>query len=370
MVLAFTVYFSLFLLLLSHSLMIRGRQYSRGAWMLVCAGAVLLMAIVLGLRYDVGVDYMMYAQHYEQIGRYIDPKEEYEPAFELLNIVLGRAGAPLPVFFACTVGIEMAFFYMAFENKQQMLPFAVLFYFITGQLFFDLNIVRHAIATMIFIYGLRYLDSGEFWKYMLCIGFACCFHIIAAPLLLVWLFRTPKRLLIDNPWFTSIIFLITLAVSPIVTKLLFEPFKDIFEVLGYNNYIYQVEDWEMEISSGLGMILHKFLDFTTIVLGLLLSSRIKGREFRTALRTFIIGCWLANLFGLNMLLSRIPFSFTSLRILLLPIMAWSIFSDKEQPRFSLDKAIVIGIALLYLAVFAADIAGGASKCSPFQFYSL
>ncbi|MBQ7194276.1 MAG: EpsG family protein [Bacteroidales bacterium] len=370
MALAFTVYFGLLILLLAHSALVHGKKFTPAAWLAVSLGPILLMALVLGFRYDVGMDYMMYAQHFDNIGRYLNDEETYEPVYELINIILGRAGAPLPLLFMVTVGLETAFFYMAFEDKQEMLPFAVLFYFITGQIFYDLNIVRHAIATMIFIWSLRYLDSGEFWKYLLGIAFASCFHIAASVLILVWFLRSPKRLFIDRPSIVVILFIITLIIGPIVTKTLFDPMKDVFEVLGYKNYIYLVEDWEMDISSGMGMYLHKALDLVTILLGLKFAGQIGSKSFNAALRTFIIGAWLANIFGLNMLLSRIPFSLTSLRILILPVIAANVLKDRENGKFTLEMGIMAGVMIIYLVLFVADIAGGASKCSPFQFYSL
>lgn len=327
--------------------------------------AVIPFMLIMGLRYNVGVDYMSYLQHYEDL---IDFREaiEFEPLYEFINVFLAGCKVHFSVLFIITVFIGILFFYLIFVRKRYLLPFAILFYFLTSKIFVDLNIIRHAIATMIFIYSIRYIQEGRFWRYSLFLVLACGFHYSCILLFPVWFLGNNRRLWIDRKYCCLFLFGITLFLGAGILNSMMEYLIEGFQFLRYSNYVYTVEDWEMEVGSGLGIILLHILDFCIILLSMWLNRWVNDKNFTVYFRIFFTGVLLANIFGLNVVLSRIAFPLVSVRFIVLAYIFY--YLVHRWKILSMSYRCICGFVFFsYLVLFIANIASGANKCSPFQF---
>lgn len=329
--------------------------------------SILLFTFTLGLRYDVGVDYLSYLRHYQALSNF-EGQSEFEPLYEWLNQAVYYFGLHYSVLFSLTIFIEIVFFYLIFVQKRFLLPYAILFFFLTSKIFLDLNIVRHAIATMIFIYSIRYIQEGKFWKYILFLILSCGFHYSCFLLFPIWFLGSKKHLWIDQRFCCFCLFGITLFLGAGILNSAMEYLIEVFQFLGYSNYVHTVEGWDMEVGSGLGVILLHVLDFCTILLCGWLSKYIHDRDFTIYFRIFFIGILLANVFGLNVVLSRIAFPLVSVRFIVLAYIFYYLKHHWKMLKVPY-KCICAFVSFSYLILFVANIALGGNKCSPFQFIS-
>lgn len=74
----------------------------------------------------------------------------------------------------------IAFFMFKAIYEQSVSPvFSILLYFITSVFFMSMNIIRQSIATVIFLFALKYVSKREFWKYFFWIIIATSIHTMA-----------------------------------------------------------------------------------------------------------------------------------------------------------------------------------------------
>lgn len=330
--------------------------------------SILLFTVILGLRYDVGVDYLSYLHHYQALS-YYEGQPQFEPLYEWLNQTVHYFNLHYSVLFSLTVFIEIVFFYLIFVQKRFLLPYAILFFFLTSKVFLDLNIIRHAIATMIFIYSIRYIQENSFWKYSLFLLLACGFHYSCFLLFPIWFLGSQKHLWIDRRFWCLCLFGITLFLGSGILDSIMEYLIGVFQFLGYSNYVDTVEDWEMEVGSGLGIILLHVLDLIIVLLVGWLNKYIHDKGFVIYSRIFFIGVLLANIFGLNVVLSRISFPLVSVRFIVLAYIFYYLIHYWKMFKMSY-KCMCGFVFLSYLILFISNIALGANKCSPFQFVAI
>ena len=143
-------------------------------------------------------------------------------------------------------------------------------------------------------------------------------------------------------------------------------FSLVLYTLGYD-YAGTFADWEKEVNSGLGILLVNIQHITLLMLILFLP--LKSEKLKIYYRILVVGIVLANLCGVNMILSRLPIAYTNLKIVVLSYLYYYIFSNWKQIK-DIYKAISIILLITYILLFLVNILQGHSQCSPYNFIEI
>lgn len=325
--------------------------------------------LILGLRYNVGVDYLSYENIYNsQTNQFI--LQHTEPLYTLLSFILHQADIP---YYGLTCAISCIFFILfikSFSDYPYLKNWGIFFLFVTGILFVFLNVQRQAIAFCIFFYSIRYIHKQSFLKYFFCILLSMGFHYSAILLLPLYFFGKIKTCFIDKLsvqlfLYVFIVILRTkLEILLIQIALLFAPAK-------YAGYGERLLSWRVDLGSGIGIILSHGIDLLTIILLNIIHKQQTQKSTYLILiqRIWLIGVYLELIFESNMVLSRISLYMTPLKIVLLSYIFHHITNTWKK-----QKGIIVIFTFipffLYLLYFIMLIKNGSSLCAPYQFVNL
>ncbi len=173
--------------------------------------AVLIVVLMSALRFDVGWDYKAY---YDTIvfGRVtnIMVTKEY---FTIFLVELAKK-IRMPQFYFAINSIICICLIMATVKRYSKDFWISLFFFVSFPLFFlnSLSVVRNFSAIAITFYGFKYIEKGEFIKYILVVIIASLFHKTAIIAIIFYFLRN-----VHLNKFVSILTLITL---PLLSNLI------------------------------------------------------------------------------------------------------------------------------------------------------
>lgn len=369
MVLALFVYIVLFVCMFLFSMAVvrkRNILYQRDKyWSFLIYVPMVLFSLVLGLRYNVGEDYLSYMQSYQEQFRYGEFLADSEYLFVKLNELLYHFDLHYCFLFICVLFIQMYFFYKTFEEKTFLLPYAVISFFITGILFENINLLRQGISAMILLYAIRYIYSKKFIKYFVFVFVASLFHVVSWLFLPFYLMRYFKFKILDNVFFQLFLFFATLFGGDHVYDYLYS-----FYALMLKSILNVDENWieirQITLGTGMGVLLKRF----SSVLLIFLSDKVSGKfgeYYKIYYRIFFCGLLMTNMAKLDMFIHRIS-SFLS--ICSIVVIAYLIY---YYLNFKVDNVRVILFVVMisiYVLLFFSRIYTGASLCFPFQFVDL
>lgn len=325
---------------------------------------VICLAVLFGFRYDVGTDYLNYKEIYESSFsgtlQYSVKSSGVEYAYAIISHVLYHLGMPYYIMFFVMAAIPMCFYLAAFKDKPFLIGYATFFLAATGVLFWYFNIQRQGIAFFILLFSVKYIIEKKFWKYVLLVALASGFHISSVLFVFCYIFVYFKRSLLFHPIVLSVIYLLFWILSPYLIKSAI--FIISFFLTGkYAYYINSIETWKMETGSGLGLIAMHIIDLCIIFMSSRLCDYYRRYRYDIYFRIFYVGVLFANIAGTNMVLSRIPFCFTSFRFILLAFLTYY-FVKTWKNRSALQiltMCLIWGLSILMLGANAFN--------SPYQF---
>jgi len=159
--------------------------------------AVLLPVLLAANRFYVGTDYENYFLMYRKMSRCAFVK--------WVSDEMAIDGIPFGIWLIARIafqfrsyklffGLLAAVIYVpaALVFKKQYpkdITFYAVFMFLTGQFTSGLNISKQVAAVVMLIAGLQYVHERKFWKFVMTLLFAFCFHpsaLIAAPIYFLW----------------------------------------------------------------------------------------------------------------------------------------------------------------------------------------
>lgn len=158
---------------------------------------ILILSLVSGLRYDVGVDCPVYREMYD------DPSDirliTLEPVWHWIIAGLRSMGFASRMWFILTSITINFLFYYGFKRLSVNIYLSLMLYVAMSFGYFEsYNIVRQFVAGAILFATFHYVIERKIWKYMLCILLAACFHfsaLIMIPFLFLMRIRYPLWLL-------------------------------------------------------------------------------------------------------------------------------------------------------------------------------
>lgn len=325
---------------------------------------IIILSLLIGLRYDVGVDYLAYKEIYETRfdGNLIDSirNSDLEILYTIISYYCYQSGMPYYIFFVVMAFIPLVFYYKSFKYFTYLFPYS--FYCIVsfGVLFWYFNIQRQAIAFFILLYSIKYIVENKKFIFLLCCLIAVGFHLSSLYFIpFIFLFYLPRRPLF-SPLYLVGTYILTWICSNHIQSLLFFIIRP-FLSGRYLNYEGIMENWIMEGGSGIGLLLLHIIDIIFILNSPFLFKRFSFERFDIYFRLYYTGCIIANIAGLNMLLSRLPFSFISIRSIVGAFFLYYVFNCWKSLKWNIQLSFVIVVCFSALLLIANIIN------TPYQF---
>lgn len=121
--------------------------------------AILLFAVVFGMRYYVGIDYPHYKLAYELMDYHID---RYEWIVYWITTICAEMKLHYTVYFGIIAFIQAFFYFLAFKNEKGVLAFLIIFLLLSGVVQQGwMNGIRQYCAVCIFVYALSELAKKD-----------------------------------------------------------------------------------------------------------------------------------------------------------------------------------------------------------------
>lgn len=325
---------------------------------------ILLLSLLYGLRYDVGVDYLAYKKIYETYfwGSLWESlsKSDIEYIYATIAHICYNIGMPYYIFFLVMAIVPLTFFYKSVKNYSYIFPYSFFCLFSLGIIFWYFNIQRQAIAFFILLYSVKFIKEKKLGRFLFWNLVATGFHISSLYFIPCYiLFYLPPKKLLPAPillttYFTTWIF------SSQLQQLLFNIISP-FLSGRYADYIAVMETWEMGGGTGIGILLLHFIDIILITYSHLLSKKFINERFDIYFRIFFIGTFIANIAGTNMLLSRLPFCFTSMKIIVAGYFLYYVINNWKSLNICIKSSFSIFI-IINILLLMANI-----RNTPYQF---
>ncbi len=278
---------------------------------------LLIFTAVIGLRYNVGVDWANYQYLYDEKFYLLTFSEmmdlRFETGFTLLVFFCKIFDAPVYVFFTVIAAIQILLIYRVYKEDKGVLPYIYLAFIISGVAVQGFcNLLRQDLAFCVFLIALKYASQRKtLWYILICI-LATCFHnsaFILLPLFLLWIK--------DSEFFSNTIIQLGILFICILFSFL-DPIKyllsyatNLVTMLGYMDYIEVV--YELETNSVWGITRYLILIGNLVII--LNSKRIKdyfnSELLNKSYDLYFIGICCYFLFLGNMMFGRITLYFTN-----------------------------------------------------------
>jgi hypothetical protein len=325
--------------------------------------AILIISLIVGFRFEVGVDWEGYKTIYNSLKDSTGitfSNQRLEPGYFFINLIISRLGLSYGWMFFTVSLITWYFFFKSVPKL--FLRFFIFSLFVDEYFFWGMNGVRQFAAISIWLVATRQIVNRNFFKYILLIILASLFHL--SVLILIPFYFIPYFKL-NNKYYWIGLFLVTLIIGSssifvnfiesIVTYL-----GQKIEILGILRYV-ESKMFVINQSTkiGLGYLFRIVLNLFLI----LISSRVLKAYPQATIYfiLFFIGAILFNLSYNIQLLGRINQYFLIMRSVVLAI---SIYHFWQIPKY---RVFVIVFCFLYFLLFLSAIYNSSNKCSPYQF---
>lgn len=329
---------------------------------------VMFISLLMGFRYQVGTDWEQYLAYYlDVLHNGLNWQEitdsRMEPLYGILNVCSAFFNLPSQLFFALIMSLHLILLYKSFDRYVFLLPYG-LFFYITTFFFFSLNGQRQSLAICVFFFSLRYIFRKDILRYMCCILIAFLIHYSSIILFPVYFLYLGIMKFLDRRWILLLLYGVSFFLFDYILNFIVEVVSMYTTNAKYLKSLSALGNWDMEVSSGLGILATHCVDVLLIIYSKKLRQAFQNNHFSLLFRIFMVGALAANIFGNDVFLSRLPLAMESLRFLMLAFLVYYLWNiNKSGFNFCFGLALII----LYLGMFTVAIYNGAGGCSPFQF---
>ena len=269
--------------------------------------ALLLYAIIFGVRYGVGTDFFSYLNYFKYPS-YIN--ENVESGFIFLIKLLSSLGFHYSFFYGIIAFIQI---YLVYKSIQQYdYAFASLtFVFMFGAFWLTFaNGLRQILAFCILVYAITYLVRGKWIQYIILGILAMLFHKSAIIPLIIYPVFCIKKLYFNNTFWQIIGLALSLVLMNVnIISFVLSNVERIIYALGYEFYLEDGAEFSKETEYGLGFFITLFSYIILIINSKGMKQMYKDTWIPFAYNLFYIGVILKYLFISSLLFSRINYYF-------------------------------------------------------------
>lgn len=331
---------------------------------------MLMYAFVVGLRYNVGLDYIGYTGWFKELSRSGRFPVDNDFGFIWVNQLLVEFGFESYSLFIIFAFLQILFL-LLFLKRIPFLRLWYFFFFFTSLLFFvSMNAMRQTLAFLVFMYCLQLFTNKKYYNTLF-------FGILAFSIHKTVILLFVLLPILKFEWFKNIkIQIIVLFLSVFVLPSFFMVFLDyaspFINLLGYNYYIENLDlmneiTEENKRGDGLSIFLFFFIDFFIILFYEKLKEKFNNFNFIPFYNLFFVGLIMSRVFADNFILARIADYFIHFRVVILAFLMFYIFNVLKYPFNKIIKPIAIVICMAMLLFYYKAIYNNAAGIAPFQF---
>lgn len=297
------------------------------------------MALVCGLRYNVGRDYNNYVNMFGYIIHGTHAKVEI--LYKLLVLFVNRIGGTQQLVFLIMSSLTCFFYYHFIKDQSDNFYLSTLIYLCIGPYYFSsFNTIREALAIGIFLYSLKFINQNK--KIILFFFWVLIGTFIHTSMIFVIVIWIVHKIIHNNQFLGCIVlcgFGIGICDSGLINRVLLGMFNG-----GYVRYI-DVYHQSMDLSYVV------FLLIAVVILVMESFDVVKIDEFVLTMNTIsIVFIGIALVTGsYTMLLTRLASFVTPIFIILIP----AIINGFVQKRF-VEKTIIMVCIAYYLILVSTN----------------
>jgi hypothetical protein len=332
--------------------------------------ALLLFAFISGIRWNVGVDHLVYLENYlkqQNFGHFVLDKEV---GFEFITRLFTGSGFHFSFYFGFLAFLQIFFVYWAFKNERYLYPFIAIVIIFGPHYLSWMNGIRQMIVATVFIYSIKFILERKIIKYFLTILLASLMHHSALILLIFYFI--PQRDYFKNRILTFILVGASLVLGSM--NFWIDNLKVASDLLSFLGYDWYSENIELLIENGkISNIGPRRLSTILISLAAIwysskLKVKFKNTYFLTYYNIAIFGFLLYNLLANTHHGFLRPVSY--LTIFSIPTTAYLLVYLKNHfAKKSIVFIAVFIIAISYLPMsIIADNGKGREDFTNYKFY--
>lgn len=337
---------------------------------------ILIYTLVVGLRYDVGVDYLLYKETYLNS---MSPNADFiarngwsyfEPGFSAIVYAFTRYKAHFAWLFISIAFLQILFLYI-FSKRYSFMSMWLCFFSVTSFTFFDsLNGMRQMTAFFMFLCTLRFVEQRRFFPFFLSIVCISLFHrsiLIMLPFYFVLHLR-----MFSNKKISAVLILLSFALSGPINYLLwnvlFPRLGELLSALDDISYFEQRDDLTLpKDTSSLGLAKFIMLGLDLLIVANInrMKAFYKSLNLDVFYNLHVIGSVLYFISGSSLALIRVNMYFVNVKFIMLSFLMYMLSSCQGR-KYSWDKCLKLFLVVISLMWFFNAIFRGA-KNAPFQF---
>lgn len=274
----------------------------------------------------------LFSESYENVLNY------FEPLFSLIGIISARMGLSFVTFDCIIAGLTMFFFSKAVEKCSSEVTISIYLYIIFGLFHNMMNQVRQALAMMIILYALTFLNEEKKAKFLVYVLLASLIHtssLIVLVLLLVHKMKINLK--------TIFLYFTVSIMCAVFCSFIFEFITKYFSYGGYLE-----EDWRYG-AFDINAILNFFVRLVMLILAMLFIRELNQKNRKINLYYHMI--WICTVFQtltvFNNAMGRITTYFFLGYLIIIPeIISNSLFFKNNKKI--LYPILIVGFLLYYL----------------------
>lgn len=330
----YIVYSSLFILM--YILCKQGAKYKSGGFIGPIV-AVMLYAIIFGLRYGVGVDHIEYLNDYitEQINGSINPNDDTEIGYIKIRSFFSLRGLHYSWYFAFIAFAQLIFVFLSVKKDREVLQYLTLSFGLMCIWLSYANGLRQQLAFCIFTLILSLLSDKKnlIWIILLLL---CAISIHKSASLLIGIIIL--LLLFKKEWFSNVILqLIMLGIAiivgllPITQNLISfsEGYMQLWEYSGYDVY-FEEEFAHLMLNTsshrGAGFYVHLLIDIALIMLSRKVKTFCSSLFLNRAYNLYFIGVLIHYALIASPMIGRINYYLYGFNFI---IMAYTLYTTNK-----------------------------------------
>lgn len=359
MLLTYIVYTSLVLIICS--ITYYARQHSNVHYSVLLIPS-LFYALLIGIRYETGADWVSYKEYYMYVLSGGDLDLEFGYVF--LNELVALFSLNYQFFFIVVAFIQIRLLYKFFEPHQAILFWGVSLFLIGGPFLSSLSLVRQSISFLVFLFSLQFVIRKDWKKYLISIIIAFSFHSSSIILLPLYFVNRINSRFLDKRFLLLTFCVLSILFGEFLIERLSTMFFQLIDVPQYARYATGFLD--NTFTYGLGFWGIKIIDMTMIFYASKLNRVFNREGFSVIWWIYYIGILIFNMGMANQLTIRLSYCMTSLRFVILSFLCYYTFAI-VRCKTKLVTMITVCILLFCVMTFYSSIVQGHNGCSPFKF---
>ena len=320
--------------------------------------AILVFAIIFGIRYNVGIDHLRYIENYETINIIQEDYKGLEVGFYMVNKFFASLSLHYSWLFTFLAFLQLFLLCYAFRYHYKIVNCLIITFILSTTFLNFMNGIRQEIAFCFQTVALYFLSRKKILKCYISIICAITFHtsaVILLPLPLLFIKR-------DN-YFKNIKIQICLFLLFFIISVLFKPATliflaiiDILEVFGYQNYKYMVLGGDLSFlepkrEAGLGFILIFLMNLINIINSNKVKDFFNSKLLNIIYDFYFVGVLYYFLTSGSLMLSRVNYYFNNFNFIISAFTIYYLLSNKTKSNIMQ----LILFMIIYVGLFGAVV---------------